>query len=356
MQELEQVLTEHAARYPDMEAADYIKLVYQNEFGGGHLIADLQQAQHGILQEQEAFATASAPQGELHTEPIGNGLCRLYLDTLPQAAVPAVARLFAAAAKLVQGSEARFAQKLALLCQLAAQNRLPIDPQKLAVAVDEYRVVGCPVPSHSDAYRSAYAPHYRLLREADAAMLPAFVQAEQVAQAGGIFAIEGRCASGKSTLANAMAAVYGCPVFHLDDFFLPAELRTEQRFAQPGGNVHYERFEAEILKPFTAGHDAVFRPFDCSVFALKDPVTVKAAPFAVAEGCYSMHPALRGYYGGSVFLTHTPQRQRARILQRSGPEMLRRFEGEWIPLEERYFTGCDVPAHCGAVVDTSTLF
>ena len=98
MQELEQVLTEHAARYPDMEAADYIKLVYQNEFGGGHLVTDLQQAQHGILQEQEAFATAPAPQGELHTEPIGNGLCRLYLDTLPHGAVPAVARLFAAAA------------------------------------------------------------------------------------------------------------------------------------------------------------------------------------------------------------------------------------------------------------------
>ena len=162
---------------------------------------------------------------------IGNGLCRLYLDTLPHGAVPAAERLFAAAAKLVQGSEARFAQKLDLLCRLAAKNRLPIDPQKLAGAVDEYRAAGCPIPRHSDTYRSAYAPHYRLLREADAAMLPAFVQAEQVAQAGGIFAIEGRCASGKSTLANAMAAVYGCPVFHLDDFFLPAELRTEQRFA-----------------------------------------------------------------------------------------------------------------------------
>lgn len=44
--------------------------------------------------------------------------------------------------------------------------------------------------------------------------------------------------------------------------FCPAELRTAERFAQPGGNVHRERIEEEILRPFSRGQQVVYRPFD----------------------------------------------------------------------------------------------
>ena len=62
-------------------------------------------------------------------------------------------------------------------------------------------------------------------------------------------AIDGRCGSGKSTLAGLAAHRLGCPLFHMDDFFLPPALRTQERYAAPGGNVHYERVEAELLRP-----------------------------------------------------------------------------------------------------------
>ena len=62
-------------------------------------------------------------------------------------------------------------------------------------------------------------------------------------------AIDGRCRSGKSTLAGLAAHRLGCPLFHMDDFFLPPALRTPERYAAPGGNVHYERVEAELLRP-----------------------------------------------------------------------------------------------------------
>ena len=45
MQELERILKDHAARYPQMEAVDYLKLVYQNEFGGGHLVPEGEQTE-----------------------------------------------------------------------------------------------------------------------------------------------------------------------------------------------------------------------------------------------------------------------------------------------------------------------
>ena len=37
-----------------------------------------------------------------------------------------------------------------------------------------------------------------------------------------IIAIDGKCTSGKTTLASKLAEIYDCNVFHMDDFFLPS--------------------------------------------------------------------------------------------------------------------------------------
>lgn len=343
LQELEEILRAHAARYPAMEAADYVKLIYQNEFGGCPAAA-----RDG---EKEC---AVQPAGGPLCEPIGGGLCRVHLAALPQGAGPALDRLALATAREAAGSRERFLQKLELLRGLCAAGQLPLDSAALEAFLAQGGAAG-PCPPHSGAYQDAYAPGYRVLRQSYADMLPAFLEAERVAARGGVLALDGRCASGKSTLAELIGKVYGCPVFHLDDYFLPPELRTPERFAQPGGNVHYERFEQEILRPFTGGGEVVFRAFDCHAMAMRPPVTVPAAPFAVAEGCYALHPSLRGYYAGAVFLTHTPEKQRQRLMARS-PKMLERFEKEWVPLEERYFSACGVEQFCGVTVDTTDLF
>ena len=60
-----------------------------------------------------------------------------------------------------------------------------------------------------------------------------------------VIAIDGMAASGKSNLAARLAEELDGCVIHMDDFFLPPELRTQERLSSPGGNVHYERFEAE---------------------------------------------------------------------------------------------------------------
>ena len=51
-----------------------------------------------------------------------------------------------------------------------------------------------------------------------------------------LIAIDGSCTSGKTTLAAALQEKYLCGVFHMDDFFLRPEQRTDERFAEPGGN------------------------------------------------------------------------------------------------------------------------
>ena len=151
-----------------------------------------------------------------------------------------------------------------------------------------------------------------------------------------IVAIDGKCASGKTTLAAKLAQIYDCNVFHMDDFFLRPEQRTPERLAEVGGNVDYERFKEEILIPLQDGKQFSYRPFDCSTFTLANPVTVIPKQLNIIEGTYSHHPYFGNPYDLKVMLTVAPELQRERILQR--PAFLhQRFFEQWIPMENRYF-------------------
>ena len=62
-----------------------------------------------------------------------------------------------------------------------------------------------------------------------------------------VVGIDGMAAAGKTTLAAELADKFCGEVIHMDDFFLPFELRTAERLKEPGGNVHYERFIDEVV-------------------------------------------------------------------------------------------------------------
>ena len=153
-----------------------------------------------------------------------------------------------------------------------------------------------------------------------------------------IVAIDGKCTSGKTTLASQLAEIYDCNVFHMDDFFLRPEQRTPERFAEVGGNVDYERFHEEVLLPLKSGKAFSYRPFDCSTFTLAAPVTVAPKKLNVIEGTYSHHTYFGNPYDLKILLTVDEEIQRQRILER--PAFLhKRFFEEWIPMENRYFDG-----------------
>lgn len=162
-----------------------------------------------------------------------------------------------------------------------------------------------------------------------------------------LVAIEGSCTAGKTTLSRLLEAEFDCNVFHMDDFFLQNHQRTEQRLAEAGGNVDYERFFQEVLLPLRRGEAVFFRPFDCQTRQLKAAVTMPRKRLNIIEGTYSCHPHFGKVYDLTVFLTVSPETQRKRILQR--PEFLHRsFFDLWIPMEHTYFDtfsvaqGCDI--------------
>lgn len=170
-----------------------------------------------------------------------------------------------------------------------------------------------------------------------------------------LIGIDGRCASGKSTLAEILAARLACPVVHMDQFFLRPSMRTPERLAEPGGNVDRERFSEEVLHPLRDGLPCIYRPYDCHKQALTDAISLPASPVYIIEGTYCLHPALFDAYDLTVFLTVSYEEQCHRISLRNGEAGLTVFKNKWIPLEEAYFEAWDIRNRCHFSFETDHM-
>lgn len=165
-----------------------------------------------------------------------------------------------------------------------------------------------------------------------------------------IIAIDGRAASGKSTLAEQLSKLLDADVVHMDDFFLPPELRTEERLAEPGGNVHYERFCEEVLPYLGSSAAFSYRIFDCSKMDYSGERIIENKPIRIVEGAYSHHPKFGGYADLFVFSDVDAEEQLRRICLRNGEEKAQMFAKKWIPMEERYFAAFEIKEHTGDVI------
>ena len=160
MEELEQILREHAKRYPLMQPCDAVKLIYQNEFGGGHLIRD-EQACLNYLRREYADLEKD-PTVPLY-EDIGNGIVRVNLAAVREEALEQLGQDFIASAAKHKGTLDSFLNKLEVLISLTADGVFTFDADALNAYLSEYKAAGYPAVSHSPEYRQAYNPAYRVI-------------------------------------------------------------------------------------------------------------------------------------------------------------------------------------------------
>lgn len=166
-----------------------------------------------------------------------------------------------------------------------------------------------------------------------------------------VIAIDGRCASGKTTLAKELAESLGAGVIHMDDFFLPGELRTEERLREPGGNVHYERFAEEVLDALRSEASFSYGRFDCQRRKVMESVIVPAGRLRIVEGAYSCHPFFGNYMDLRIFRDVSPEVQCERIRVRNGEQALKNFRERWIPMEEAYFRAYGIMEQADIIIE-----
>ena len=328
-------LSKHCRDYPALQVQDLFKFLFQSAFGCEHLVTDREAALAYIRREHGRVD----PQAYPRIDRLSGEYSRVHLSWLNDGLTPeTLTDLFLASAKTEPEGKERLEDMITAAREVIRQGEIPLDPTEFEEKLTAWSAMGCPAIHHSEVFREAYAPAYRVIANRYANFLPLFAKLDTLLKDGTvILAIEGGSASGKSTLAEALRELYGCSVIHTDDFFLRPEQRTADRLSEVGGNLDRERFTDEVLPSLTRGEAVRYRPFDCGTQTLLPPVTVEKSRLTVVEGVYSAHPAFGTYYDLAVLLDISPEHQRARIIKRNPPFLAERFFDEWIPLENRYF-------------------
>lgn len=345
-----QIVREHMKRYPVMEPQDFGKLVFQGEFGPEHMITDRQQSESFLIDEWKTLPknyVGDILEGRQETgELVSESLCRFPLSICGSVdEVKLLAHLFIATAKEHKGTVEGLEEKIEQLKDL----HVPYMKEWAAAWKQE----GYPPVHHSWIYKEKYQPHYRLVKKEYGDYFPVLFEIYRLIlrKKPAVIAIDGRCGSGKTYLAELIGKLLSCNICHMDDFYIPLERRRKNWMEIPGGNMDLKRFLIEVLRPIRSGQQVVYRPYNCR----KNNMEAVWMPFrklTVVEGSYSRHPILAEEYDLTIFLTCSKEEQRKRLQIREG-DYFSVFEKLWIPMEENYLQHYSIEIGSHLVVDTS---
>ncbi len=339
-----EAVRKHSELYPLMEPQDYIKLACQSEFGPAHIITDEAKTVAELEKEWQTLKGAV----RIQPESVGGGLCRFHL-TGEYAGVNAAASLLTKLIILTtedhRGKQEEFEEKLKFLETL--------DVPGMKECLEEYRRQGCGFLHHSETFRDAYFPHYRLIEWEHADYFECLFRISELLRSEGpvIVAVDGRCGSGKTSLAKLVARVFPCNVFHMDDFYLPVEKRGKNWNTIPGGNMDLRRLRDEVLTSVKKGKEVHYRPYSCLRRKLGSVTVIPPQKLNIIEGSYSHHPELLGSYDLRIFLTCEKEEQERRLREREGV-YFNEYEVWWIPMEEHYIESLDIEQEAEILVDT----
>lgn len=147
-----------------------------------------------------------------------------------------------------------------------------------------------------------------------------------------VVALDGHGASGKSTIASALARQADVAVVETDSFF-----RHPRRDRPPSLADYYDtdRLRREALEPLRAGEDAAFRRYDWDRRRLGGATTVGWRPVVVLEGVFSASPLLADLVDLTVLVTAPEEVRLARLRGRISPE---EWDSDWLAAETAYFS------------------
>jgi len=335
-------------KYPNCQPRDIYKALYQSEFGGGHFILSRRHALDLLNLEIEHLADRGRMIEWL--EPIGMLFSRIHLDCIKQLglSVQTLFQLFLLSSRYSSGDKDAFWRKLLYVYELCKTGELPFDTTDVMRQLEHLKREDFPSVHHTEAFKQSYHPAYRVIRKEYVHLIPLLAEIDQliIKKNKVIVAIDGNCTAGKSTLADFFNKLYDCNVFHMDDFFLRPNQRTEARLQESGGNADYERFKSEVLAPLVRDEVVHYRPYDCRAQVLLETIHVSSKKLNIVEGSYSMHPTLSDSYDLSIFLAVDQKKQEERLINRNGVTMTKRFLSEWIPMENQYFKAINIANRC----------
>lgn len=335
MTELQRILLDHAENKKGFHTQDAIKLIYQNEFRAEHLISNPEKVFLSLKEE----ISQNKLNDNFFCENIGNETVRFHLASCNEKIQNIITDLFVLSFEQKSGTKKSFIKKCQELVELSENNRNFLFDEPVKDIVSKYLQEGIHPVHHSEDFKAKNIVHYRIMPQKNAEMIRICLEALDFYEKKGhcILAIDGRCGSGKTTIASILQKELDCDIIHMDDFFLQKHQRTPQRNKMIGGNFDYERFTKEIILPLSNHQLDSYQKFDCHKMELGEIVQLRNKPIKIIEGSYSLHPILKKYYDISISTDINSALQSDRILKRNGLKLHKQFIEKWIPKENLYF-------------------
>ena len=322
-------------QYPAMAQQDIVKFVFQAMLGVGHLLSSREIVEDYIAREMDQLPANAA--GPLY-EVLSPSWCRLSLygareENFPPSVIAGLMVSSFDSPLFTRQDVFDFCTGLA-----ASGEKYITDPDALHAILDETWI-----PSHSPAYREHYHPAYRVI---SAGWIPCLetIRAVSCSQEKRVLiTVDGPCASGKTTLAEKLAGVFGAAVVHTDDYVIPHAQKTAERLAVPGGNCDAERLFREVVMPWKNRLPVSLQRYDCRADRLLPPEALPDCSVLILEGSYCNLPLIRDSADFRLFLSVPPELREERLRARESPESLKMFHTRWIPLENEYFSAYRLP-------------
>ena len=345
---MNQYYKEYFQRYPQSLPQDFVKFLYQSYLGGGHLITNEEDNYHYLLKEYQEL---EYDEHHILYEEISDELVRVHLEAIKEDELKLYHRLFMLSASYTLLKD-DFINALKDVEVMIKEGLLPLSYDEYQEYIDIYQKEQYPLVRHTPLFRELYHPHYRLMKKEYIPFITLLKNVSLLPQKS-VILIEGHAGGGKSTLANLFKDVFGYDIVHVDDFFLQPHQRSEERLKEIGGNLDYERFYEEVVKPIIKKQSFAYQIFDCQSLSLQGYRDISFDQSIVVEGSYCMHPYFKDYATYKIFIDIDSDTQIKRIASRNGEFLTRRFINEWIPKENAYFEHFDIKEKADYILETT---
>ena len=162
MENFKDILITQVRSHPSFQPADAVKLCYQATFGAEHLLTDKVRARNYFFNEYESVAPEDRPLIEY----ISEDYCRVDLSAIkflgisPETVFEA---FFLTANEKSGNTEKELRERFAIVSELSKAELLPFSNEGFEAFLTEYKSLGGGPVHHSEEYRKAERPSYRVI-------------------------------------------------------------------------------------------------------------------------------------------------------------------------------------------------
>lgn len=157
-----QRLREHYKLYPELQIQDIFKFLHQSALGCEHIVSSLEKATQYIKDEYGRGIT----ENKIFVEKLDGDYSRVHLACMDYgiSAEALGEMLFLSAKKEIDG-QSKLKQKLKITEKMITENLLPFNIDEFRSAAQKWEQEGFPAIHHSEVFREAYKPAYRVVSD-----------------------------------------------------------------------------------------------------------------------------------------------------------------------------------------------